>query len=69
MGKSFSKLNVKAQYCCSVKNFEQHLDDTSKIIFSTWQKLKDYKRICKASRYGRDKSIAVKILEKQQWRH
>lgn len=51
MGKSFSKLNVKAQYCCSVKNFEQQLDDyTNKIIFSTWQKLKDYNRICKANR-------------------
>lgn len=40
MGKSFNKLNVKAQYCCLVKNFEQQLDnDTNKIIFSTWQKL------------------------------
>lgn len=51
MGKRFSKLNVKAQYCCLVTNFKQKLgDDTNKNIFSTWQKLKDYNRICKANR-------------------
>lgn len=34
MGKSFSKLNVKAQYCCLVKNFEQQFDDYTNYFFN-----------------------------------
>lgn len=30
MGKGSSKLNVKAQYCCSNKNFEQQLANNTK---------------------------------------
>lgn len=69
MGKSFSKLNVKAQYCCLIKNFEQQLDDDTKLFFQHGRSSKITTIYVKQIDKEGGKSIAVKILEKQQWRH
>lgn len=66
MGKSFSKLNVKAQYWNLIMNFKQKLgDDTNKNIFQHGRSSKITTEYVEPKDEG-GKSIAVKILEKEQ---